>query len=231
MSDNEEKFSSYVNLMKEILQIAEYFIEWKVLCPVAFVASAILLLCEFSLIHIILGSMFEIIRSSSAFILMLTFIGISYKCVAGVFLYTKARVEKHMLQKYTARMQQEKEAIEARMQQEKETAEIYEVETLLNQLPERELRIIKYMYEKGGITWLPVKDGAVLNLFDARCIYPAINVSMLRGELIGENSQCFACKLTPIIERNITKLNGDFLNRWSQLHPASWLSIYEHSAE
>ena len=90
---------------------------------------------NFSPVYI--GSMFEIIRSSSAFIVMLTLIGISYKCVAGAFLYIKARVEKHMLQKYTVRMQQEKE-----------TSEISETEMLVNRLPERELRIIKYMYEK-----------------------------------------------------------------------------------
>ena len=220
MPDNEERLNNSVALLKEILQVIEHSINWEVLLPTAFFSSAILLLCHIPSVAVILSSMFEIVRSTSALVLMFTLVGISYKCIAGVFFYTKAHIEKHMLQKYTIRLQQEKEA-----------AEISEAEMLVDWLPERELRILKYMYDKGGITWLPVKDGAVLNLYDAQCIYPAISISMLRGELLGENAQCFACKLNPVVERNITKLNNDFLNRWAQLEPASWLSVYEQRAE
>ena len=220
MSDNEEKLSNRVKLVREILQMLQDFTEWKVLCPIALITSAILTFCKIQSIHIILGSMFETIRAIVTFILMLTIAGISYKCVEGIFFFAKSRIEKHLLSQFMERTQREQEA-----------ADISNVESVLRKLPDLELSILKYMYERRGIIWLPVKEGAVLNLYDAGCLYFALNVSMLRGELMGEHSQCFACKLTPKFENNIPKLSGEVQERFDNVVAASWLSVYEQTIE
>ena len=87
------------------------------------------------------------------------------------------------------------------------------------------------MYEKKGIIWLPVNEGAVLNLYDSGCIYFALNVSMLRGELLGKHAQCCACKLYPKIENNMSKLSGEITERLNNVAAASQLSVYEQAIE
>lgn len=114
--------------------------------------------------------MFETITGTIVFILMLTVAGISYKCVEVAFFYAKSKIEKHLLQQFIERTQCEQEA-----------ADISYVHETLSKLPDLELSILKYMYERKGIIWLPVKEGAVLNLYETGCIYFTLNVSILRG--------------------------------------------------
>ncbi len=221
MPDKEERFTSYVKLVQEILQLLQTFVVWKVLCPAAFTSLAIILLCQIPSASTILGDMLQIIRNISAVVFVLTLTGISYKCAESVFLQLKARIEKHLREQYTERHKQEEQA-----------EQIATVAKILQKLPARELSILKYMHEKGGIVWLPIKEGAVLNLCDMSCVYSAtINATMLRGELFGEYSQCLACKITPLIENNIENLTGDLFDTWEQLEPATWLSVYEQSLE
>ncbi len=164
--------------------------------------------------------MFETIRGTIAFILMLTVAGISYKCVEVAFFYTKSKIEKHLLAQFLERTQREQEA-----------ADISYVHETLSKLPDLELSILKYMYERKGIIWLPVKEGAVLNLYETGCIYFALNVSMLRGDIMAEHSQCFACKLNPKLENNISKLSGEVRERWDNGEATSWLSVYENAID
>ncbi len=213
-----EGLSNRVKLVRGILQMLQDFTEWKVLCPIALIASVLLLFCKIQPIHIILGSMFETIRGAIAFILMLTIAGISYKCVEVAFFYTKSTIEKYLLQQFIERTQRENEA-----------TDISYVHEALSKLPDLELTILKYMHEKKGIIWLPVKEGAVLNLYETGCIYFAINVSMLRGDILAEYSQCFACKLNPKLENNISKLSIEIKEKWDAVETASWLSVYEHA--
>ena len=112
-----------------------------------------------------------------------------------------------------------------------EAAEISEVGKLLSSLPDRELSILKYMHSKGGITWLPLKEGAVHNLNDTGCIQFTLSATMLRGELLGEHSQCFPCKLTPKSENNFSRLQADIQERLSHIESASWLAVYEYALE
>ena len=218
MPDQEEKLSNRVKLVREILQMLQDFTEWKVLCPIALIASALLLFCKIQSISIILGSMFETIRGTIAFILMLTIAGLSYKCVEVAFFYAKSKIEKHLLNQFIERTQREQEA-----------ADISYVHETLSKLPDLELSILKYMHERKGIIWLPIKDAAVLNLYETGCIYFALNVSMLRGDIMAEHSQCFACKLNPKLENNISKLSGEVREKCDAVEAASWLSIYEQA--
>ncbi len=221
MPNKEERFSTYVKLLQETFQLLQTLVVWKLLCPAAFASLAIILLCQIPSASIILGDMLQIIRNISAVVFVLTLTGISYKCAESVFLQVKARIEKHLREQYTERREQEEQA-----------EQIATVAKIFQKLPARELSILKFMHEKGGIVWLPIKEGAVLNLYEMRCVYPAtLNATMLRGELFGEHSQCLACKITPLIESNIEKLTGDLCDTWKQCEPASWLSVYEQSLE
>ena len=220
MPDNEKKVSTYVKLLTEILQMLQLFTEWKVLCPAAFLTFAILVLYKILTPYIILGTMFDTIRDILIFLLMLSLAGIGYKLTAKVVLYVKGKVEKYLLKRYNERIEQGKER-----------AEIFEVGEIVKKLPNKELSILKYMHSKGGVTWLPVSDSAVLNLHDTNCIYSTLNFSMLRGELYGERSQCFAYKITPKVERNISRLSSDIQERLENVQTASWLSLYEQALE
>lgn len=48
---------------------------------------------------------------------------------------------------------------------------------------------------------------------------------------MAEHSQCFACKLNPKLENNISKLSGEVREKWNAVETASWLSIYEQAID
>ncbi len=216
IENKEEHLVNRLKHAKEILQILEYCCEWKVLCLAMFFSSAILIACNFPYVCNILGTMFETIRAISFLIFLLALTSMAYKGAEALFFYCKAVLVKECTKQAKAQI---------------EAAEISEVGELLSSLPDTELSILKYMHNKGGVTWLPIKEGAVLNLNSIGCIQFTLGATMLRGELLGEHSQCFPCKLTAKIENNFNRLQTDIQERLSHIESASWLAVYEHALE
>ena len=65
------------------------------------------------------------------------------------------------------------------------------IENLLS-LSESEVAVMKYVLrQKKGAVWLPVENIDVLSLYSRKCLFPIWNASSLRGDLLGENVQCF----------------------------------------
>ena len=227
MPDGTEKLGGYIKLLKEIQQLLNTITEWKYLFLTLFVSITALLLCEIPSIRIILDTMYTTIRTAAACGLIAGIVGMAYR-IAAVLYQT---MEHYFSAKREQREQAEREEKERQAQVEREEAERKSFAERFNRLTDAELSVLKYMIQKGGVSWLPISDGIALNLCDTNFICLVFNTTMLRGELFGEHKQCLACKVSEECEKNFQRLPGDIFNRWQSVPPADWLDIYQYAIE
>ncbi|MBQ7220754.1 MAG: hypothetical protein IJS28_07230 [Synergistaceae bacterium] len=230
MPDEAEKLSGYVKLlqeMQEIQQLLGLTTEWKCLFLTLFISITALLVCEIPSIRIILDNMYTTIRTAAACGLIVGIVGVAYRIAAALY----QTIEHYFSAKKEQCEQAEREEKERREQAEREEAERKSFAERLSHLTDTELSVLKYMVQKGGISWLPISEGTTLNLYGTGFICPVFNVTMLRGELLGEHKQCLACKVSEECEKNIHWLYGDMLRRWQSVSPADWLDIYANAIE
>ena len=211
-----EQMNKWTELLQGTLHLIQEITKWEVLVPTSLVSAVVLLIYQIPLVRIILNNMYTTIRTMAACGVIAGIAGVSYRILASLFrtvaYYFSARKERL---KHTEREEAEKKLFAKKF----------------NCLTDIELSVLKYMTHKGGISWLPISDGAALNLYETGFFCLVFNVTMLRGELLGEHKQCLAYKVSEECEKNIQRLSGDILTRWNSVSPAEWLDVYENALE
>ena len=189
---------SFLEFLKGLISL----LEWKILIPIFFFTTLLLLLRQISFMSIILEPMYKTI----VWIWLLSAIGLAYNTLYSLFYFIRSKYEQHITQKA-------EELSRELIYREKEL----KVKHVIDDLTADEISLLKYVQSKAGVLWLPDTNAQVLGLIRASLIEkfsPDTDMSYYRGNKL--RAVCSPYILTmfmkenkAIINRELTKLYGD----------------------
>lgn len=193
-----EDEKSFLEFLKGLISL----LEWKILIPIFFFATLLLLVRQISFLSIILEPMYTTI----VWIWLLSAIGLAYKTLYSLFYFTKHKYEQHVTRKA-------QELSRKLIYREKEL----KVKNVLDDLTPDEISLLKYVQSKSGVIWLPDANAQVLGLMRTGLIEKIsqnTDMSRYRGDIFRDVCSPYALTLfmkeyKTIISRELTEIHGD----------------------
>ena len=188
----------------EAVQSLEKILVWRVLCPSFMLSLSSFLVLKNLSKCFILGAMLTAIEEALLGIAVISGVAIVYKIVASWIV----------------------KLFEPVMNRRKEREQKEKINTLLSSLRPAEISILKFIFNREGVAWLPAYNGHVMKLFVKGLLKTYHQVSSLRALRYTETDQCFLSFIPDEIFEYL-KRYGLENNNWKSIEENSSLEIFQ----
>ena len=200
---------SFLEFLKGLISL----LEWKILIPIFFFTTLLLLVRQISFMSIILEPMYTTI----VWIWLLSAIGLAYNTLYSLFYFIRDKYEQHITQKA-------EELSRELIYREKEL----KVKHVIDDLTADEISLLKYVQSKAGVLWLPDTNAQVLGLIKARLIEKFsqdTDMSYYRGDKL--RAVCSPYVLTLFMKENKAIISKEVKEFYGDIKISEKFSDYQ----